>query len=78
MSVGLIAVYGEGLINDSNVRKWYRMFDEGRTDVHGEERSGRPSLITEDLKSRIDQHIRTNRRFTLGEIHEKFSIFLVR
>jgi hypothetical protein len=24
------------------------------------------------LKNRIDQHIRTNRRFTLDEIHEKF------
>jgi hypothetical protein len=48
------------------------MFNEGGTNVHDEEKSGRPSLITEDLKKRTDQHIRTNRRFTLDEIHEKF------
>lgn len=48
------------------------MFNEGRPKVHEERRSGRPSLITEDLKTRIEQHIRTNRRFTLHEIHEKF------
>jgi hypothetical protein len=49
------------------------MFNEGRTNVHDEERSGRQSLITEDLKNRIDQHIIiTNRLSTLDEIHEKF------
>jgi hypothetical protein len=37
------------------------MFNEGRTNVHDDERSGRPSLITEDLKNRIVQHIRTHR-----------------
>jgi hypothetical protein len=57
----LIAVYGEGVMYDSNVRKWCRMFNEGRANVHDEERSGGPSLITEDLKNRIDQHIKTNR-----------------
>jgi hypothetical protein len=33
----LIAMYGEGVMNESNVRKWCRMFDEGRTNVHDEE-----------------------------------------
>jgi hypothetical protein len=42
------------------------MFYEDSTDVRNEERSGHPSLITEDLKNR------TNRRFTLDEIHETF------
>jgi hypothetical protein len=37
-------------MNRSNVRKWYRMFNEGRTNVHDEERSGRLSPITEVLK----------------------------
>jgi hypothetical protein len=39
------------------------MFNESRTNVHDEERPGRPPLIAEDLKNRIDQHIRTHRRF---------------
>jgi hypothetical protein len=68
----LIAVYGEGVMNESNVRKCCRMFNEGRTNVHDEEQSGHPALITEGLKNRIDQHIRTNRHFTLDEIHKKF------
>jgi hypothetical protein len=28
----LIAVYGEGVMNESNVRKWCQMFSNGRTD----------------------------------------------
>jgi hypothetical protein len=31
------------------------MFNEGRTNAHDEELSGRPSLITEDLKIQIDE-----------------------
>jgi hypothetical protein len=31
----LIAVYGEGVMNEPNVRKWCRMFNEGRTNVLG-------------------------------------------
>jgi hypothetical protein len=54
------------------VKKWGRMFNEGRTNVHVEERSGCPSIITEDLKNRTDQHIRTNRCFTPDKIHEIF------
>jgi transposase len=66
------AVNGEGVMNESSVRNWCRMFNEGRTNVHDEERSGRPSLITEDLKIQIDVQIRQDRRSTLDELHEKF------
>jgi hypothetical protein len=40
----LIAVYGEGVMDESHVRKWCRMFNEGRTNVHDEERSGQVVL----------------------------------
>ncbi|GFX45304.1 uncharacterized protein TNCV_2095891 [Trichonephila clavipes] len=40
-------VYGQNAMSDSMVRKWVRQFNEGRSEVHDEERSGRPSLITE-------------------------------
>jgi hypothetical protein len=33
----LIAMYGEGVMNEPNVRKWWRMFNESRTNVHDEE-----------------------------------------
>jgi hypothetical protein len=47
-------------------------FNEGRANFLDEEESGSPSLITEDLKNWIDQHIRTKRRSTLHEIFEEF------
>jgi hypothetical protein len=44
----IIAVCGE-VMNWQNVTKWCREFSEARTDVHNEQRSGRPSLISDDL-----------------------------
>ena len=44
----IVAVYGN-VMNRQNVTKWCREFSEGRTDVHHEQRSGRPSLISDDL-----------------------------
>jgi len=41
----IVAVYGN-VMNRQNVTKWCREFSEGRTDVHDEQRSGRPSLIS--------------------------------
>jgi hypothetical protein len=33
---GLIAVYVEGAMNESNVRKWFQKFKEDRTSIHDE------------------------------------------
>jgi len=35
-------VYGDNAMSDGMVRKWIRMFNEGRENVHDEARSGRP------------------------------------
>jgi len=35
-------VYGDNAMSDGMVRKWVRMFNEGREKVHDEARSGRP------------------------------------
>ena len=42
---------------------------EGRTDVHDEQRSGRPSLIPYDLLQEIEREIRANRRVLIRELH---------
>ena len=42
----IVAVYGN-VMNRQNVKNWCREFSEGRTDVHDEIRSGRPSLISD-------------------------------
>ena len=52
-----------------NMTKWCREFSEGRTDVHDEQRSGRPSLISDVLLQVIEGEIRANRRVTKRELH---------
>ena len=49
--------------------KWCRGFSEGRTDVHDEQRNGRPSLISDDLLQEIEGAVRANRRVTIRELH---------
>ena len=46
--IQIVAVYGN-VMNRQNVTKWCRDFSEGKIDVHDEQRSGRPSLITYNL-----------------------------
>lgn len=36
-------------MSEGMVQKWVRMFNGGRKNVHNEERSGCPSLITKEL-----------------------------
>jgi hypothetical protein len=43
------------------------MFSEGKTNVHDDDRSGRPSLITADLLDQVNEKIRENRRFNMSE-----------
>jgi hypothetical protein len=57
----IVAVYGDAL-NRQNVTKWCREFSEGRTDVHCEQRSGRLSLISDELlQKRIEKVVRITR-----------------
>ena len=65
-------VYGQNAMSDSMVRRWVRQFNEGRWEVHDEERSGRPSLVTEELVHAIDDKIHENRRFTISGLAMEF------
>jgi len=58
-------------MNATSVRKWCTMFRNGRTDVHDAEGSGRPSVITDALKQKVDRIIRENRHFTIRELYEQ-------
>ena len=44
----IVAVCGN-VMNWQNATKWCREFSKGRADVHDEQRSGRPSLISDIL-----------------------------
>ena len=56
-------------MNRQNVLKWCCEFSEGRTDVHDDQRSGRPSLISDDLFQEIEGEIRANRRVMIRDLH---------
>ncbi|XP_049952649.1 histone-lysine N-methyltransferase SETMAR-like [Schistocerca serialis cubense] len=57
-------------MNQQNEMKWCRHFSEGRTEVHDEQRTGRPSVIFDALLWRTEDAIRANRRLTLKELHQ--------
>ena len=57
----LCDVYGEHAISSSLVRRWVQLFNEGRENMHDDPRSGRPSVVNEDLVRAIEVKIRENR-----------------
>jgi len=65
-------VYGENAMSDGMVRKWVRMFNEGRENVHDEAQSGRPSLVNYDLVRNVNERVRDDRRFTISDLSLHF------
>jgi hypothetical protein len=55
-------------MNQQNMTKWCPEFSEGRTDVHDEQRSGRPSFTSDDLLQETEGEIRANRHATIREL----------
>jgi transposase len=55
-------------MTESSIRKWYIQFKNGRTNIHDQEKSGRPSIVTDDLVFKVDEKIRENRSFTITEL----------
>jgi hypothetical protein len=56
----IVCVYGDDM-NQQNVTKWCREFSEGRTDVHDEQRIGKPSLSSDNLLEKIEGEISAGR-----------------
>ena len=56
-----VAVHGN-ILNLQNMTKWCSELSEGRTKVHDERRSGRPSLISYEILHEIEGEIHANRR----------------
>jgi hypothetical protein len=53
----LCAVYSQNVMNEGTAKQWYRMFKDGWTNVHDEERSGQPSVVSDDPGQSVDQKI---------------------
>jgi transposase len=45
----LCMLYGQKVMSEGTVRQWCRMFRDGQTNIHNEEQSGRPSVVSDDL-----------------------------
>jgi len=65
-------VYGDNAMNDGMVRKFVRIFNEGRENVHDEARSERPSLVNVDLVRKVNERVRDDRRFTVSDLSLHF------
>jgi len=48
------------------------MFNEGRENVHDEARSGRSSLVDDDLVRKVNERVREDRRFTIFDLSLHF------
>jgi len=65
-------VYGDNAMSDGIVRKWVRMFNEGRENVHDEARSGRPFLVNDNLVRKFNERVRDDRCFTISDLSLHF------
>jgi len=61
-------VYGDNAMSGGMVRKWVRMFNEGRENLHDEAQSERPSLVNDDLVRKVNERVRDDRRFTISDL----------
>jgi hypothetical protein len=64
----LCMVYGQNVASEGTVRQWCGMFKDGRTNVHDEEQSGQPFLVSDDLVQSVDQKNCERQRFTIPEL----------
>lgn len=63
----LCEIYGENCMSVQQVRFWCREFTNGRTDVHDEQRSGRPSL-SDEVVAKVEAILREDRRITVRDL----------
>jgi len=59
-------------MSDGMVRKWVRMFNEGRENMHNETRSGSLSLVNDDLVRKVNERVRDDRHFTISDLSLHF------
>lgn len=70
--VNCVPVYGPNIMSESVVHKWVWLFQNGKTKMHGEERCGRASFVSDDL-NKVNERVCENHRFTISELSDYFS-----
>jgi hypothetical protein len=70
-----VEVYGANVMSRKKVWVWCTAFDNGRTDIQDEQRSGRPSTsTTDDNFCRIEGLIQEDRRIRVSDISDELNI----
>jgi hypothetical protein len=67
-----VVVYGQNAMSEQTVRQLCRMLKDGRTNVHDEERSGQPPVVSDELVQSVDQTICERWHFTISELSCEF------
>ena len=65
-------MYGDNAMSVGIVRKCVRIFNEGRENVHDEARSGRPSLVNDDLVRKVNERVCDDRHYTISDLSLHF------
>ena len=52
-------------MSDGMVRKWVRVFKDGRKNVHDEERSGQSSVFSDNFLQKVDEKVKMNQSFII-------------
>jgi len=65
-------MYGDNAKSDGMVRKWVRVFNEGRENVHDEVRSGRPSLVNDELVRKVNERVGDDRCLPISDLSLHF------
>ena len=68
----LCKVYGNEVMCEGGVRQWCIMFKNGGINVHHEERSVRPTILTDELVVKINEKNHENRRLRSTELSFQF------
>jgi hypothetical protein len=67
----LVSLYGEDVMSRQNMAKWCCKFEAGKSDVRDKIKSGRPSIVTDDIIQKNDENIRAERCLTIDELRQQ-------
>ena len=70
----LNAGYGLESPSLSTVKRWFNEFKRGRTSVFDEEKSGRPSEISENVTEKLQEIVKQERRITTRELTSRLNV----
>ncbi|GFY47097.1 HTH_48 domain-containing protein [Trichonephila inaurata madagascariensis] len=71
----MVTVYGEKCVSDKSVRKWSASFRADRESVGGDQSPGQVNTVTTSyLIDKVDDLVRSNRRFTLRMLALKVDV----